>query len=50
VIVYEEGSGSVVAAVDPLRLLGVLDNPALKEVAQEAEAKLRRAIDKLGAG
>jgi uncharacterized protein (DUF302 family) len=50
VIVYEEGNGSVVAAVDPLRLLGVLDNPALKEVAQEAEAKLRRAIDKLGVG
>ena len=50
VIVYEEGDGSVVAAVDPLSLLGVLDNPALREVAQEAEARLRRAIDGLGAG
>jgi len=50
VIVYEEGDGSVVAAVDPLSLLGVLDNPALREVAQEAERRLRRAIDKLGAG
>ena len=50
VIVYEEGDGSVVAAVDPLSLLGVLDNPALREVAQEAETRLRRAIDGLGAG
>ncbi len=50
VIVYEEGDGSVVAAVDPLGLLGVLDNPALREVAQEAEARLRRAIDKISAG
>jgi uncharacterized protein (DUF302 family) len=50
VIVYEEGNSSVVAAVDPLGLLGMLDNPALREVAQEAEARLRRAIDRLGAG
>jgi uncharacterized protein (DUF302 family) len=50
VIVYEEGDGTVVAAVDPLGLLGVLDNPVLREVAQEAERRLRRAIDKLGEG
>ena len=50
VIVYEEVDGSVVAAVDPLGLLGVLDNPVLREVAQEAERRLRRAIDRLGAG
>jgi uncharacterized protein (DUF302 family) len=50
VVVYEDGDGSVVAAVNPLGLLGVLANPALRDVAEEAEAKLRRAIDKLGAG
>jgi uncharacterized protein (DUF302 family) len=50
VIVYEEGEGSVVAAVDPLGLLGVLENPALCDVAEEAETRLRRAIDKLSAG
>ena len=50
VIVYEDCDGSVVAAVDPLGLLGVLDNPALQDIAQEAEGRLRRAIDKLGAG
>jgi len=49
VIVYEEGEGSVVAAVSPLSLLGVLDNPTLREVAQEAERRLRRVVDKLGA-
>jgi uncharacterized protein (DUF302 family) len=50
VIVYEEGEGSVVAAVDPIGLLGVLENPALCDVAEEAETRLRRAIDKLSAG
>jgi hypothetical protein len=29
---------------------GVLDNPALREVAEEAERRLRRATDSLGAG
>jgi uncharacterized protein (DUF302 family) len=48
VIVYEEGTGCVVAAVDPLTLLGVLDNPALREVAQEADSRLRRVIKRLG--
>jgi uncharacterized protein (DUF302 family) len=48
VIVYEEGAGCVVAAVDPLALLGVLDNPALREVAAEADRRLRRVIEKLG--
>jgi uncharacterized protein (DUF302 family) len=48
VTVYEEGSGCVVAAVDPLALLGVLHNPALREVAEEADRRLRRVIDKLG--
>ena len=40
----------MVTAVDPLRLLGVLDNPALREVAREAEGRLRRVVHKLGAG
>jgi hypothetical protein len=34
----------------PLGLLGVLDNPALREVAQEAETRLRWVIDRLGRG
>jgi len=34
----------------PLGLLGVLDNPALREVAQAAETRLRWVIDRLGRG
>src|SRR4030067_3717703 len=36
VIVYEDGDGSVVAAVDPLGLLGVLGNPAPPEMRRGA--------------
>ncbi|NIO71841.1 MAG: DUF302 domain-containing protein [Anaerolineae bacterium] len=47
VIVYEEGEGAVVSIIDPLTMVGVSDNPALGEVAQEARAKLQRVVDKL---
>lgn len=45
VIVYEQADGSsVVSIVDPLAMLGVVDNPALAEVATEAEVRLRRVL------
>ena len=45
VTVYEEGDGSVVTAVDPLEMLGVLKvDPVAHEVAVEARAKLQRVI------
>ena len=45
VIVYEEGDGSVVTAVDPLEMLGVLkEDPVAHEVAVEARTKLQRVI------
>jgi uncharacterized protein (DUF302 family) len=47
VIVYEEGEGAVVSIIDPLTMVGVSDNPALGEVAQEARVKLQRVVDKL---
>ncbi len=48
VIVYEEGGGSVVTAVDPLVMLGALkDDQLVCDVAEEAKAKLQRAIDSL---
>ena len=48
VIVYEEGGGSVVTAVDPLEMLGVLKkDPVAHEVALEARAKLQRVIASL---
>ena len=43
VIVYARDGGSVVSIVDPDQMLGVAgDNPALRDVAAEASAKLRR--------
>jgi len=48
VTVYEEGAGSVVAAVDPVTMLGVLEqDPAAREVAVEARARLQRVIASL---
>ena len=46
VVVYETGPGtSVVAAMAPILALGMVGgNPALKDVAREAEEKLRRAL------
>lgn len=45
VIVYEEGDGSVVTAVDPVETLGVLkEDSVAHEVAVEARTKLQRVI------
>lgn len=48
VIVYEEGAGSVVSIVDPIAMLGMVDKPELKSVADEARARLERVADRLG--
>jgi uncharacterized protein (DUF302 family) len=48
VIVYDNGDGtSTVSIVDPLQILGVVNNPALQPVADEANARLRRVIEHL---
>lgn len=46
VVVYEhDAGGSVVSAMAPLAALGIVgDNPALLDVAKEADARLRRAL------
>lgn len=44
VIVYEHGGRTRVAAMNPLAALGLVGNPALEEVAREADARLRRAL------
>jgi uncharacterized protein (DUF302 family) len=49
VIVYEEDGGSVVSIVDPLSMLGVVENPDLDFVAQEARIRLQRVIEAIGA-
>lgn len=47
VIVYEEDGGTVVAILDPQRMMGVADNPALEPIAGEATERLRRAIEEM---
>jgi len=48
VTVYEEDGGAVVTAVDPVAMLGVLkDDQAVRDVADEARAKLKRAVESL---
>ena len=48
VTVYEEGDGSVVTAVDPVEMLGVLKgNQVAHEGAVEARARLQRVIASL---
>jgi uncharacterized protein (DUF302 family) len=47
VIVYEEAPGGQVsiAAVDPVTLLDVADNPELDDIATEVKERLVRALD-----
>jgi uncharacterized protein (DUF302 family) len=47
VIVYEGDEGTVVAAVDPKVMLGVVDNKELAAVALEAESRLRAAVESI---
>lgn len=48
VTMYEDGDEVVVTAVDPNAMMIVFkDDETLKEVASEAEAKLKRAIENL---
>lgn len=48
VIVYENDEGkSVVSAIDPVKMVSIVSNPALEEIAQEVSMKLRKAIEKV---
>ena len=48
VIVYQDGDETVVSAVDPIVMLGVMeDDPAAAEVATDAKARLKRVIARL---
>jgi uncharacterized protein (DUF302 family) len=45
VVVYEEAPGkTVVSAMAPLPTMGLVGNPALRAIAAEADARLRRAL------
>ncbi|MCE7981740.1 MAG: DUF302 domain-containing protein [Caldilinea sp. CFX5] len=48
VIVYDNGDGaSTVSIVDPMQMLGVVNNPALQPIAEVANTRLHRALDRL---
>lgn len=47
VIVYEEGDDIVINIVDPLSMLGLIEDPALEKVAQEARERLARVSEAL---
>lgn len=49
VVIYEDETqgGAVVSLVDPLAMLGVIDNPALVDVAQEARSQLEQVAARL---
>lgn len=48
VVVYEDGNGSVVSAVDPISLLGKVEDAELLAVSQESRSKLERVVKALG--
>jgi len=44
VIVYEQDSGSVVSIIDPISMLGIVQNPSLEPIANEAQTLLRKVF------
>lgn len=48
VVVYADDGGSVVEAMDPEPVLGLVGNPQLRPIAQEVKARLQRAIEQVG--
>lgn len=49
VVVQVQDGRTVVSAVDAAAMLGIVGNPALREVADDANARLRAVIDGLSA-
>ena len=48
VIVYDNGDGTCrVSVMDPMQMMGFVQNPALDEIAAEADSRLRRAVEHL---
>ncbi|HSJ83196.1 MAG TPA: DUF302 domain-containing protein [Acidimicrobiia bacterium] len=47
VVVYEDGTSTVVAVLDPSTMVSLTNNPALEHVASEALVRLQRVVDAL---
>lgn len=48
VIVYEDGPGSIVAAMNPSLMANFFAGEAMRSVAEDARARLTRALDAIG--
>lgn len=48
VVVYADDGGSVVEAMDPELVLGLVGNPRVQPIAQEVKARLQRVIERVG--
>ncbi len=48
VVVYEDGDGTVVAAMDPDPMIGIAGNAALEPIAKDARSRLERVIAAVG--
>jgi uncharacterized protein (DUF302 family) len=49
VVLREDGAETIVEAMDPMAALGIVDTPGVRPVAEEARARLERAIAALDA-
>lgn len=47
IIVYEDGDGTVVSAIDPEMALGIVGNEQLKDIAKQAGELLKKAVDQV---
>jgi len=50
VVLRADGTDTIVEAMDPLAALGIVESPGVRPVAEEARARLERAIAALEAG
>ena len=50
VVIREDGSETIVEAMDPLAVLGIVQEPAIRSIAEDAKARLERVIAGLVAG
>ena len=48
VIVYEKNGRTIVAAFDPMTMAALVENDALKTIAEEVTIRLQRVINSLG--
>ncbi|MDW8322036.1 MAG: DUF302 domain-containing protein, partial [Armatimonadota bacterium] len=47
VVIYEEGDGCVVSAMDPTAVAKLMSHPELEAVAKEARTKLERVLQQV---